>query len=289
MVRRTALLVTACFGISLVAVLPPTHSAGARDAECRGARCEVTGTHARPGATSAPSSPTPRPRRSSTSTSVPCTRDGGTLSSEVLRSDGDDFPARMARHAGYPIPHAPPPGDQWVFRICSASPGGAFYLDGPPTLAAAGVTDARPFQWAALSRAVAIVALHQPQLTTSPPLDAHVVAIPTWLATTPATTTVLTESVTDGPVTVTITATPTHLTFDPGDGSAPITCTPAPTSPTGACRHTYPVNGTFGTTAHLHYAVDWTSTIGGAGTIVDGAVTTTPTDLTVREIQSLIR
>ncbi len=113
--------------------------------------------------------------------------------------------------------------------------------------------------------------------------------MPAWIATTPATTTVLNESVTDGPVTVTITATPTHLTFDPGEGSSEINCRPAPTTPTEACGHTYPVNGTFATTTRLHYTVDWTSTIGGAGTIVDGAVTTTPTDLTVREIQSLIR
>ncbi len=151
------------------------------------------------------------------------------------------------------------------------------------------MTDARPFQWAALSEAIAIVNLHQPELATSPPLDAHVVAVPAWISTTPATTTVLTESVTDGPVTVSITATPTHLTFDPGDGSAEIACTPAPTIPSESCRHTYPVNGTYGTTAHLHYTVDWTSTIGGSGTIADGAITTTPTDLTVREIQSLIR
>ena len=220
---------------------------------------------------------------------MPCERDGGALTAELLTSNGDDFNSRLASNAGHPIPHPPPPGDEWVFHACSNSPGGAFYLDAPPTLAIAGVTDARPFQWAALSQAIAIVNLHQPELETSPPLDAHVVAVPSWISTTPATTTVLTESVTDGPVTVTITATPTHLTFDPGDGSAQIACTPAPTIPSEACGHTYTVNGTFGTTAHLHYTVDWTSTIGGSGTIADGAVTTTPTDLTVRELQSLIR
>ncbi|MFA9565363.1 MAG: hypothetical protein ACERLM_11750 [Acidimicrobiales bacterium] len=254
---------------------------------CDQRTCHITGTYERIGdaGSSEPVAPRPRPA----STYVPCKRDGGALTAQRVTSNGDDYYSRLASGAGHPIPHPPPPGDQWVFSLCSVSPGGAFYLDGPPTLAVVGVTDARPFQWAALARAIAIVELHQPQLATSPPLDAHVVAVPGWIATTPATTTVLAESATDGPVTVTITATPTHLTFDPGDGTPELTCTPAPTTPAEACSHTYPVNGTFGTTAHLHYTVDWTSTIGGAGTIVDGAVTTTPTPLTVREIQSLIR
>ena len=271
----------------LVASVVFAPSMAADEPACDQRTCHITGSYERLGdhGSGAPSAPRPRPA----STYVPCARGGGSLPAQVVRSDGDDYFARLAASSGHPIPHAPPPGDQWVMSLCSASPGGAFYLDGPPTLAVAGVTDARPFQWAALARAIAIVNLHQPHLATSPPLDAHVVAIPTWIATTPATTTVLTESVTDGPVTVTITATPTHLTFDPGNGSPTITCSPAPTTPTEACSHTYPVNGTFGTTAQLHYTVDWTSTIGGAGTIVDGAVTTANTRLTVREIQSLIR
>ena len=281
MVRR-ALVVLA----SAVASLGLSPAANAEEPSCTGRTCQVSGTHVAPGHSGSSSS---SPRSRPASAYVPCRRGGGALPSEVLRSDGDDYNARLAGSAGYPIPHPPPPGDEWVFRACVAAPGGAFYLDGPPTLAVAGVVDARPFQWAALSRAIAIVNLHQPQLTTSPPPNAHVVAIPAWIATTPSTTTVLTESVTDGPVTVTITATPTHLTFDPGDGSPPIACTPAPTTPTEACSHSYPVNGTFGTTAHLHYTVDWTSTIRGSGTIVDGAVTTTPTDLVVREVQALIR
>ena len=281
MVRRTSVAI-------FVVAIASAFAAPAEAAECIRGTCSVEDTYERPGATGSNSSGS-APRSRSGSTYVPCARDGGALPVEVLTSNGDDYNARLASNAGYPIPHPPPPGDEWVFRACAPSPGGAFYLDGPPTLAVAGVTDTRPFQWAALSQAIAIVNLHRPELVTSPPIDDHVVAVPAWIATTPATTTALNESVTDGPVTVTITATPTHLTFDPGDGSAELTCTPAPTTPTEACGHTYPVNGTFGTTANLHYTVDWTSTIGGSGTIADGAVTTTPTDLTVREIQSLIR
>lgn len=283
MVRR-AFVVLASFAIA--AGFPVV--AHGDEPGCTGRTCQVSGSHVAPGTTGSNSSAS-APRSRPASTYVPCERDGGALPVEVLTSNGDDYNSRLASNTGYPIPHPPPPGDEWVFRTCAPSPGGAFYLDGPPTLAVAGVTDARPFQWAALSHAIAIVTLHQPDLATSPPIDDHVVAVPAWIATTPATATVLNESVTDGPVTVTITATPTHLTFDPGDGSAELTCTPAPTTPTEACGHTYSVNGTYGTTAHLHYTVDWTSTIGGSGTIADGAVTTTQTDLTVREIQSLIR
>ncbi len=254
---------------------------------CTDDDCRIDGSHIEPGS-SGSSDPTPSPRPRPRPAYVPCDRGGESLPNEILISDGTDNNAALAGAIGVSIPHPAPPGDHWVFRVCVGA-GGVSYLDGAPTLALAGITDARPNQQAALSAAIAIVSLHRPELVTSPPVDSHVVAIPAWFATTPATTTVLTEAATDGPVTVTITATPTHLTVDPGDGSPVLTCTPAPTTAGGGCAHTYDIHGTYSTTARLHYTVDWTSTIGGAGTIVDGAVTSTATELTVRQIQSLIR
>lgn len=124
------------------------------------------------------------------------------------------------------------------------------------------VADAEPVDPWVLARTVNLVP-PVPVLRTSPAAGDHFVDVDAWFWVDDWQD--LSETVSAGDVSVTVTAQPRALVINPGDGSPSFTCTGQPPAydpaadADGACTHTYQTAGEFTATATLVYDVGFES------------------------------
>jgi hypothetical protein len=125
----------------------------------------------------------------------------------------------------------------------------------------------------------------------------------TWYYTDPGTFQALTATASAGGVSSTVTVTPSALLFTPGDGASAVSCrgpgvawtqSDGPWAASSAgCDYQYPhssihdPNGEVTATYGIDWTINWTSNVGGGGTLPDLTTTATAT-FAVAEVESVV-
>jgi len=190
------------------------------------------------------------------------------------------------------------------YRYCSDGTVGFVWVPNPGAGAAPGAPTVTPAQLA--QQASKQLPLSHPTIRRSPSQDLRYQGDPytwvnlwTWFWTDPASYKPLTQTVSLGGVSATVTAKPVGLLFDPGDGSNPVRCdgpgrvwtdADGKAAPSSGCgfEYTHVTNGTVLTRVTILWQVSWSGS-GGAGGVLPQLRTEATAPLRVLQAQVVNR
>ena len=190
------------------------------------------------------------------------------------------------------------------YRYCSDGTVGFVWVPNPGAGAAPGAPTVTPAQLA--QQASKQLPLSHPTIRRSPSQDLRYQGDPyswvnlwTWFWTDPASYKPLTQTVSLGGVSATVTAKPVGLLFDPGDGSNPVRCdgpgrawtdADGKAAPSSGCgfEYTHVTNGTVLTRITILWQVSWSGS-GGAGGVLPQLRTEATAPLRVLQAQVVNR